>query len=233
MKSFNAPKHIAFIMDGNRRWAKSRGLPTIEGHRKAVQNVTKIVEVSDKIGIEYLTFYMFSSENWYRSAEEVKGLMSLFEFYIKKESNKLLEKNAKVTFIGNLSKLPSNLQRMVEDLMEKSSKNSGIHVILAVSYGSREEILRAAKEMAIQYKQGSYSLDKIDENLFKRFLYVDVPDPDLLIRSGGEVRISNYLLWQIAYTELYFIEKHWPDFTVEDLEEAILEFQRRERRYGR
>ena len=227
------PKHIAFIMDGNRRWAREKGLPTLEGHRRAVDRANKVISAANDLGIKYLTFYLFSSENWYRSVEEVTGIMGLFESYVNSKSEYWLQKNIKIKFAGNLSKVPPRLLKIIEDLTKKAEKNTGMNVIMALSYGGSEEIAEAAKKIAMQYKEGECSLDEINEEFFKKFIYANVPDPDLLIRTGGDIRVSNFLLWQIAYTELYFIKKYWPDFTVQDLEEAIIELRNRERRYGR
>jgi undecaprenyl diphosphate synthase len=228
------PNHIAIILDGNRRWAKERGLSKLEGHREGVQNAGRIINAANDLGMKYLTLYIFSSENWNRSVEEVGGLMSLFESYILSKSKKLIEKNIKVKFIGNLSKISPELLKIVRQLEQKSEANTGLNLLVALSYGGREEIVDATKRIAELYKNGGCELGDIDEEFFKNFLYVNVPDPDLFIRTGGgNTRISNFLLWQIAYTELYFIDKYWPDFTEEDLKEAILALQNRERRYGK
>ena len=233
MNNCLTPEHIAIILDGNRRWARAQGLPSLEGHREAVKNANKIIDAASEKCIKYLTLYLFSSENWNRSVEEVTGLMTLFEHYIKAKSKSWLKKNIKIKFVGNLSKVSPKITKLIEKLTEKSEKNSGMTLIIALSYGGREEIINAAKKIAAQCEEGICSVDEIDESFFKKFLYADVPDPDLLIRTGGNIRVSNFLLWQIAYTELYFTKKYWPDFGVKDLEEAILEFQERERRYGK
>jgi len=233
-QSKSLPEHIAIIMDGNRRWAADRGLSTLEGHRAGVDNTDKIIIAASDLGIQHLTFYVFSSENWNRSIEEVKGLMSLLGRYIKTKNKKLLQKNIRVKFSGNFSRVSPKLLSSMEDLMEQSKDNSGMNLVLALSYGGRQEIVDATKKIAMQYKEGACSCDEINEVFFRKFLYVpEVPDPDLFIRTGGVLRTSNFLLWQMAYTEFYFIKKYWPDFTKKDLETAILEFQNRERRYGK
>jgi undecaprenyl diphosphate synthase len=226
------PQHIAIILDGNRRWAKERGLPKLEGHREGVQNAGRIINAANNLGVRYMTLYIFSSENWKRSVEEVGVLMSLFESYILSKSEQLLEKNIRVQFVGDLTKISPKLLKIVEQLMKRSEENSGMNLIIALSYGGRGEIVEAAKRIAKEYKAGNCGLEEIDESYFKEFLYAKAPDPDLLIRTGGDIRISNFLLWQLAYTELYFTKTYWPDFTVQSLEEAIAEWSTRERRYG-
>ena len=209
-------------------------LVEMNGHKEGIKNAGKIIIESNNLGLKYITFYVFSSENWYRSVEEVTGLMKLFEYYIASKSEELIKKNIKVNFIGNLSKVPRKLLKCIDKLVKKSSNNSGMNLLVALSYGGREEIVHAAKKIAIEYKQENCLLDEINEDFFRTFLYKDnVPYPDLLIRTGGDFRISNFLLWQIAYTELYFTQTYWPDFSVEELRKAIFSFQKRERRYGR
>jgi undecaprenyl diphosphate synthase len=227
------PQHIAIVCDGNRRWAKSHGVSRVDGHKAGVQNIARIVESANDLGVKYITLYVFSSENWNRSVEEVGSLMSLFEIYLTSQSKKLLKKNVKIKFVGRLDKLPAKLLKSALKLEKDSEKNTGTTLILAMSYGAREEIIDATKKIAEEYKKGNCSLGEINEEFFKKFFYAEAPDPDLLIRPGGVIRISNFLLWQIAYAELYFTKKYWPDITEEDLKEAILEFNNRERRYGK
>ena len=225
--------HVAIILDGNRRWAKERGLPTFEGHRLGINNAIEIVSSASELGIKFITLYAFSSENWNRSVDEVKYIMGLFEYYFKTKSKKLAEKNIKVQFIGDFTKAPPALKKCMDNLEKKTSKNDGLQLYIAIGYGGRPEIVRAAKKLAAMYKDGDCSLEMVDENFFNGLLYTkDAPYPDLLIRTGGEMRLSNFLLWQAAYSELYFSKKYWPEFSLDDLREAIAEFKRRERRYG-
>ncbi|OKS85256.1 isoprenyl transferase [Mucilaginibacter polytrichastri] len=227
------PQHIAIIMDGNGRWAKGKGKLRIFGHHNGVRSVREAIEGSDDLGIKYLTLYTFSSENWNRPKFEVSAIMELLIGTIHKEIANLMEKNVRLNTIGDIEMLPKKAHRELTDAIEKTSKNTGLTLTLALSYSSRREITQAAKSLALKVEQGLIKADDIDEKMFADNLYTgDMPDPELLIRTSGEFRVSNYLLWQIAYAELYFTPKLWPDFRKDDLFEAILDFQKRERRFG-
>lgn len=227
------PKHVAIIMDGNGRWAKEKGKLRVFGHHNGVVSVRDVVEGADKLGIKYVTLYTFSSENWNRPKFEVMAIMELMVSTIHKEIAGFMKNNIKLNAIGDLDMLPAKCLKELNAAMQKTSLNTGVVLTLALSYGSRREILQAAKNIAIQVKSGELEVEGINEAVFERNLFTnDMPDPELLIRTGGEYRISNYLLWQIAYAELYFTTKLWPDFRKEDLYEAILDYQKRERRFG-
>ncbi len=224
----NLPRHIAIIMDGNGRWAKKRGLPRVEGHRKGVESVRDIVESCGVIGIKQLTLYTFSEENWYRPKPEVIALMKLLNELLDKELPEFMENNVKVSFIGRIYKLPRSLQRKIRKVEEATGKNTGLHLILAISYGGRDEIIDAVNKII------EAGLRKVNERIFRKYLYLpEMEDPDLLIRTGGEMRVSNFLLYQIAYTELWVTDVLWPDFRTEHLLQAIRDYQKRERRFGR
>ena len=219
--------HIAIIMDGNRRWAKEKGLPSAMGHKKGVESLKKVVKAADKFGIKYLTMYAFSTENWNRKKEEVDFLMNLLAITMKNETKELNENNVKISFIGNLSALNKNLQDVLLNAKEVTKNNTGVNLQIAINYGARDEIITAVNEIL---KSG---IKKVDVDLFEKFLYTrNIPDPDLLIRTGGELRVSNYLLWQIAYSEIYVTKKYWPEFDEEALIEAVSAFKERQRRYG-
>lgn len=222
-------KHIAIIMDGNRRWAKSHNLPTAIGHKKGVDSLKTAVKSCHKFGVKYLTVYAFSTENWNRKQEEVDYLMDLFALTIKNELKELHESNVKINFIGDLTKLSKKLQKEFASAVEKTSNNSGVNLQIAVNYGARDEIINAVKNiLRVGYKE-----HEITETLISEELYTsNIPDPDLLIRTSGEMRISNYLLWQIAYSEILITNQYWPEFDEESMKNAILEFQNRQRRYG-
>lgn len=227
------PKHVAIIMDGNGRWAKGKGKLRVFGHHNGVVSVRDVVEGADKLGIKYITLYTFSSENWNRPKFEVMAIMELMVSTIHKEIAGFMKNNIKLNAIGDLDMLPPKCLKELNAAMQKTSLNTGVVLTLALSYGSRREILHAAKNIALQVKSGDLQVEDINEDVFERNLFTnDMPDPELLIRTGGEYRISNYLLWQIAYAELYFTAKLWPDFRKEDLYEAILDYQKRERRFG-
>jgi len=229
----NLPRHLAIIMDGNGRWAKARMLPRIMGHRKGVQTVRLIVEECSKIGIGYLTLFAFSAENWSRPKTEVRSLMTLLKKYIKMEVPRMMQNNIRFNVIGNRSDLPQDVASGLDDAMQVTASNSGMTLTLALSYGSRQELLQAAKEVAADVQIGKVSLDSLSEDSFSRYLYTAaLPDPDLLVRTSGEMRISNFLLWQLAYTELYFTEVNWPDFDKHELYKALADYQQRERRFG-
>jgi undecaprenyl diphosphate synthase len=227
------PKHVAIIMDGNGRWAKEKGKLRVFGHHNGVISVRDVVEGCDKLGVKYITLYTFSSENWNRPKFEVMAIMELMVSTIHKEIAGFMKNNIKLNAIGDLDLLPAKCLKELNNAMETTKDNTGVILTLALSYGSRREILHAAKNIAAQVKSGELEIEDIDEVVFARNLFTnDMPDPELLIRTGGEYRISNYLLWQIAYAELYFTTKLWPDFRKEDLYEAILDYQKRERRFG-
>lgn len=228
------PKHIAIIMDGNGRWAEKRGNQRIFGHTNAVAAVRDTVEASAELGVEYLTLYAFSTENWKRPKTEVNALMSLLVSTIHSETKTLLENNIRLHTIGNTASLPPKVQKQLWQAIQKTSVNTGLNLVLALSYGSRWEIINSIKKLAAEIEQGKLRPDDINEKLFESFLdTAGFPDPELIIRTSGEYRISNFLLWQIAYTELYFTPTLWPDFRRENLYEAILSFQHRERRFGK
>ena len=228
------PKHIAIIMDGNGRWAQEQGQDRLFGHYQGVISVRKVVEAATEIGIEYLTLYAFSTENWERPEEEVTGLMTLFVDTIAKEVPDLHKNNIKLRFIGNLSLLPAHARAALDNATAQTAQNTGLTLIVALSYSSRWELVEAAKNLATTVKAGSLSIDHITETTLSEALTTsEFPDPELMIRTSGEFRISNFLLYQLAYAELYFTETRWPDFRKDDLIKAILDFQSRERRFGK
>ncbi|WP_395804408.1 isoprenyl transferase [Daejeonella sp.] len=227
------PKHLAVIMDGNGRWAKEKGKLRVFGHQNGVLAVRDTVEGAVQLGIKYLTLYAFSTENWNRPKLEVMALMELLVSTISKETKTLMENGVRLNAIGNLSSLPERCFRQLEEAIEKTSGNTNCTLTLALSYSSRWEITEAAKTIANKVKTGELKTDDITEELFSAHLNTGgMPDPELMIRTSGEHRISNYMLWQIAYSELYFTSKLWPDFRREDLFEAVIDFQKRERRFG-
>ena len=228
------PKHIAIIMDGNGRWAQEQGQDRLFGHYQGVISVRKVVEAATEIGIEYLTLYAFSTENWERPEEEVTGLMTLFVDTIAKEVPDLHKNNIKLRFIGNLGLLPDHARAALDNATAQTAQNTGLTLIVALSYSSRWELVEAAKNIARKVKAGSLSMDQITETTLSESLTTsEFPDPELMIRTSGEFRISNFLLYQLAYAELYFTETRWPDFRKDDLIKAILDFQSRERRFGK
>jgi undecaprenyl diphosphate synthase len=230
----NLPKHLAIIMDGNGRWAKQKGLLRALGHKSGTKSVKVIVETCAKIGIENLTLYAFSTENWNRPKLEVDTLMKLLVSSLKKELKTLQDNNIRLNSIGNLSKLPNTILKELQDVIEKTKNNNKMTLTLALSYGSREELLNVVKNISDKVKNNIISIDTIDESIINQHLYThNLPDVDLLIRTSGEHRISNFLLWQIAYAELFFTDVLWPDFTEEHLYEAIISYQKRERRFGK
>jgi len=230
----NLPHHIAVIMDGNGRWAKKKGAARIFGHRNAIQAVTDVTEACGELGIKHLTLYAFSTENWGRPKDEVEGLMELLVNTLKKEISNLMENQVRLTTIGDISLLPSSCQRNLQEAVEATRSNTGLHVMLALNYSGRWEIAQAARRLASEVKAGRLQPEDIDEQRFGNNLETGgIPDPELLIRTSGELRISNFLLWQIAYTELYITKTLWPDFRKEDLYEAIYSYQHRERRFGK
>lgn len=226
----NLPNHIAITMDGNGRWAKTKGKFRVFGHQNGVQAVRDTVEAAAEIGLKYLTLYAFSTENWNRPKREVEALMTLLISTINKERKTLMDNNIRLSAIGNLKDLPNKCQKELEEAIKRTKENNGTNLILALSYSGHWEIINAIKQII---KEG-VSEEEINEEMFSQYLSTKgVPNPELLIRTSGEHRISNFLLWQIAYSELYFTEKLWPEFTKEDLFEAIFEFQKRERRFGK
>jgi undecaprenyl diphosphate synthase len=227
------PQHIAIIMDGNGRWAKGKGKLRVFGHRNGVISVRDVVEGAGELGIKYITLYTFSSENWNRPKLEVSAIMELMISTIHKEINNFMKNNVRLNAIGDLKMLPEKCYRELNAAMDRTAGNTGLVLTLALSYSSRKEIVQAAKDIACKVQRGEMSLDDITEETFEDNLYTGgMPNPELLIRTSGEYRISNYLLWQIAYAELYFTPKLWPDFRREDLFEAIIDYQKRERRFG-
>ncbi len=227
------PNHVAIIMDGNGRWAKARGLPRVAGHRRGADAVRRVVRGAGELGIPVLTLFAFSTENWTRPAGEVSDLMGLLRHYLRNELEELHKNGARLRVIGNRDGLAADIVRDIADAENLTRNNSRIDVNICINYGSRDEILRATRSLARQVAAGAFEADRIDANLFEReLLTAGVPDPDLLIRTSGEQRISNFLLWQCAYSELVFVDTLWPDFGKDDLERAVSEFRRRERRYG-
>lgn len=230
----NIPKHIAIIMDGNGRWAKSKGKERTFGHRNAISAVRNAIAACTKADVEYLTLYTFSTENWKRPEDEVTTLMTLLSESIIKESDELMSKEIRMHVIGEIDKLPELVQEQLMNIVEITKNNSKTNLVLALSYGSQREILNAVKKIAQDVKQEKINVEDIDEKVFENHLYTkDFPPVDLLIRTSGEVRISNFLLWQIAYAELQFLDIYWPDFTEKDLFQCILNYQNKERRFGK
>jgi len=228
------PKHIAVIMDGNGRWAKMNGMDRYRGHQEGVVSVRKVSEAAGQLGIDYLTLYTFSTENWNRPKEEIDALMELLVSAIENESKDLMTNNVRLKIIGNLDRLPPATYQSVIDTINKTSSNTGLNLILALSYSSRWELTEAVKKIAGSVKNGLRNIEQISENTVSENLATsNIPDPDLLIRTGGEQRISNFLLWQLAYAELYFTDVYWPAFREENLYAAIVDYQQRERRFGK
>ena len=228
------PKHIAIIMDGNGRWAKERGYDRIFGHQNGVTSVRETTEAAAEIGIEYLTLYAFSTENWSRPQTEVDALMELLIDTIEKETPTLNKNNVRLMAIGDLSRMPGNAGEKLQRCIAQTAQNTGLALVLALSYSSRWEITNAVKSICSDVQAGKYSINEINDELISNHLTTkSIPDPDLMIRTSGEERISNFLLWQIAYTELYFTQTHWPAFRKDNFYQAIYEFQQRERRFGK
>ena len=227
-------QHIAIIMDGNRRWAKNKGLPSAIGHKKGVDALKKTVYACDDYGIKYLTVYAFSTENWNRKPEEVDFLMNLLGNTIKNELKELNENGVVISFLGDLTKLNPKLQEILYHAIDVTKDNKGVHLQIAFNYGSRAEIVHAIKNISEKIKTGELDVDEISEDIVSKSLYTaEIPDPDLLIRTGGEVRISNYLLWQIAYSEILILDEFWPEFDKNSLASAVEEFYTRNRRWGK
>ena len=228
------PSHVAVIMDGNSRWAKKHGKPRLEGHAQGAKAARGVVETAHKLGIKYITLYAFSLENWSRPEAEVCGLMSLLTSSIAREFNDLIKNNVRLLTIGDTSLLDENVRKEIDGVVNASAKNTGLTVIIALSYGSRNEILNASKKLLEKYREKPFDISSLSEKDFADCLYTaQIPDPELLIRTSGEYRISNFLLWQISYSELYFTDTLWPDFSEEDFCKAVYDYQQRERRFGK
>ncbi|WP_455720959.1 isoprenyl transferase [Agathobacter sp.] len=229
----STPEHIAIILDGNGRWAKSKGMPRNYGHTVGAKNVETICKAANDMGVKYLTLYAFSTENWNRPASEVKALMTLLESYLKNCIKTANKNNMRVRVIGEISRLSDDFQQKIRNLEEVSSANTGLNLTIAINYGSRDEMIRAVKHIIKDHDAGSISIDDIDADTFSSYLDTkDIPDPDLLIRTSGEQRLSNYLLWQLAYTEFYFTDVPWPAFDKNELKKAIDAYNKRDRRFG-
>ncbi len=234
LDSLRLPKHVAVIMDGNGRWAKNKGRPRIMGHQKGVDTLKNLLYCCRDWGVPALTAYAFSTENWGRPLEEVDFLMTLFERVLRRELEEMMAENVRIRFVGNLSKLPQSLQEEIAKAMKDTEENTGIQFTVATNYGGREEIVQACREIALLVEQGYIQANKIDEELFEQHLYTQgLHHPDLLIRTSGEMRISNFLLWQMAYAEIYVTETLWPDFNRKEFHHALLSYQKRDRRFGK
>ena len=230
----NIPQHVAIILDGNGRWAKSKGMPRNYGHAQGSKNVERICEDAYRMGVKYLTVYAFSTENWSRPQDEVDALMKLLRNYMKTCLKTAAKNDMKVRVIGDISRLDEDIRTRIQELTEATKDNGGLNFQIAINYGSRDEILRAVRRLAGDCVEGRLAPGQIDEAVFESYLDThDIPDPDLLIRTSGELRLSNYLLWQLAYTEFYFTDVPWPDFTKEELVKAIEEYNHRHRRFGK
>ncbi|MFA6216617.1 MAG: isoprenyl transferase [Candidatus Omnitrophota bacterium] len=229
----NIPRHIAIIMDGNGRWAKERGLPRTAGHRIGIDRVKEILIAASELQVEVVTLFAFSTENWLRPKQEINMLMRAFDRFLDRQIDELTQYNIRFKLIGKDDPFPGYLQSKIKEAQRKTQNNGGLILALAVNYGARGEIIDAVKSIALDVKQGALDIDAINEEKFQGYLYTaGLPDPDLLIRTSGEMRLSNFLLWQLSYAELYFIKKYWPDFRKKDLIEAIEEYQKRHRRFG-
>lgn len=233
MEQENLPKHIAIIMDGNRRWAKAKGLPVKLGHKEGAKTLENIVRYANKIGIKYITVYAFSTENWKRTEEEVSALMNLMQSYLDDYSKRADSENIKVNILGSRQGLSEKMKDSIEKCMERTKENTGIIFNIALNYGGRDEIINAVKNIAEKIKNKEIDIEEISEQTISDNLYTkNQPDPDLLIRTSGELRLSNFLPWQLVYTEFLFVEKNWPDFNEKDLDEAIEIYQKRNRKFG-
>lgn len=229
----NIPRHVAIILDGNGRWAKAKGMPRNYGHAQGSKNVERICEEAWRMGIKYLTVYAFSTENWSRPKDEVDALMKLLRNYMKTCLKTAAKNDMKVRVIGDVTKLDPDIQSRIKELQEATKNNGGLNFQIAINYGSRDEMIRAMRRLAADCLAGKFQPEDIEEATFEQYLDThDIPDPDLLVRTSGELRLSNYLLWQLAYTEFYFTDVPWPDFNKEELKKAIEQFNRRDRRYG-
>lgn len=227
------PQHVAIILDGNGRWAKAKGMPRNYGHKAGAKNVETVCKAANELGIKYVTMYAFSTENWNRPDSEVEALMKLLESYLKNCIKTADKNNMRVRIIGDMRRLSEKFQNRIKELEEASKNNTGLNLTIAINYGSRDEMLRGMKKMIEDYDNGKLNLDDINEQVFSNYLdTADIPDPDLLIRTSGEQRLSNYLLWQLAYSEFYFTDVPWPDFHKEELVQAIEAYNNRDRRFG-
>ena len=232
-KNLEMPEHIAIIMDGNRRWAREHNLDPKQGHKEGAKTLEKVVRYANKIGIKYITVYAFSTENWKRTEDEVGALMLLMQTYLDDYSKRADTENIKVKIIGDLTRLPQGTQKSMAKCIERTKNNTGITFNIAVNYGGRDEIVKAVKSIASSVKEGRVNVEDIDEKMISDNLYTaGQPDPDLLIRTSGELRTSNFLPWQLVYSEFIFVNKHWPDFAEEDLDMAIEEYKKRIRKFG-
>jgi len=228
------PEHVAIIMDGNGRWAKKRGLPRVAGHRTGADSVRKAVESCDKLGVKYLTLYAFSSENWKRPQKEVDSLMALLEKFLKDKTPEMMEDNVRLKAMGRLDMLPCHVREELDKAIRTTSSNTGVTMNLALSYGGREEIVDATKKLVAKAEAGKLSAADVDNDTFAKEIYTeDMPDPCLLIRTSGELRLSNFMLWQLSYAEIVITEKLWPDFRYDDFVMALNEFTKRDRRFGK
>jgi undecaprenyl diphosphate synthase len=233
-QSLKIPAHVAIIMDGNARWAKENSLPTSAGHKAGLEAIKTLIKSASDFGIKYLTIYAFSTENWQRPKEEVGYLMDMMKWYLKYEVNQLIENGVRIFISGNLENLDESTRNRIKEIEKSTAKNNLITLNVAFDYGARQEIVDALKKIVLAIENKKITFADINENLISNNLYhPEIPDPDLLIRTAGEFRVSNFLLWQVAYTEFYFTEKFWPDFDKQDLQNAILSFNQRERRYGK
>lgn len=227
------PRHIAIIMDGNRRWAKAQGKPASFGHKAGAKTLENIVRYANKIGLEYITVYAFSTENWKRAEDEVKALMTLLQNYLDDYSKRADTENIKVKILGDITALSDGMQKSIRNCMERTKDNTGSTFNIALNYGGRDELIKGIKNIAQEIKEGNLEIDNITEELVSNNLYTrGQPDPDLLIRTSGELRLSNFLPWQLVYSEFLFIDKNWPEFEEEDLDKAIIEYQKRTRKFG-
>lgn len=233
MEKTNIPTHIAIIMDGNRRWAKARNLPVKSGHKEGAETLKKVVRYANKIGIKYMTVYAFSTENWKRSEEEVNALMFLLESYLDEFSKEANTENFVIRVLGDITALSEKLQKKINEAIERTKNNTGTVLNIALNYGGRNEIVNAVKQIALKVQEGTLKIEDISEDVFSENLYTKkIPDPDLLIRTSGEMRLSGFLPWQSVYSEFLFIDKLWPDFSENDLDEAIEIYKKRNRKFG-
>ncbi len=227
------PNHIAIIMDGNRRWAKQKGMPVSYGHKEGAKTLEKIVRYANKIGLPYITVYAFSTENWKRAEDEVSALMLLLQTYLDDYTKRADTENIKVKILGDISVLSKGMQKSIRKCMERTKNNTGVTFNIALNYGGRDELVKAIKDIASKVEKGELTTENITEEVVSNSLYTKgMPDPDLLIRTSGEQRLSNFLPWQLVYTEFLFVDKNWPDFTEEDIDNAIIEYQKRTRKFG-
>ena len=232
-KEEDMPKHIAIIMDGNRRWAKKQGKPASYGHKEGAKTLEKIVRYANKIGLKYITVYAFSTENWKRAEDDVKALMLLLQNYLDDYSKRADTENIRVKILGDITALSDGMQKSIKKCMERTKDNTGVTFNIALNYGGRDEIIKAIKKIAEDVKENKLDINNITEEVVSNNLYTNgQPDPDLLIRTSGELRLSNFLPWQLVYSEFLFIDKNWPDFEEEDLDNAIIEYQKRTRKFG-